>query len=470
MGTVYRRGRRLWLGFKGPHGEWVYRSSGYRVGQELLAEKTLREIEERVRAGRGGGTELTLEQFGRRWAVGRVTRGAWTNAKLDAKALENHLFGAELEVAGRRVAMGQLLLGDVRELHVRAWLELLEAKGLAGRTRSSLYSLMNRIFKRAVRDELVLRNPCVLERGELPRQVDKDPAWRGTARFTLRELEQLISAPAVPLDRRVFYAVGFLGGLRCGEIAALRWKSVELGRRPLGRFSVGASFTRKNKREKAPKSGRPREVPVHPVTAKLLQVWRSKGWARLFGRAPGADDLVVPNRLGTYVTDLNVTENWAHDLKALGLRHRRFHDTKRTFVTLAREGGATPLLRWVTHGPTAREMLDTYASPDWKALCREVARVKARLRTGKLVQGFPTKVPTGGRSTMRSTEEDSKTASAQGEIRTRPGPLARQNGDENSRASLRLIRTEGPGSSPDRSKSTTARRPVPFRGGMAIEG
>jgi integrase len=474
MGTVYARGTRLWLGFSapvGPNGKRLrfHRASGYSVGQEPQAREELRIIEERIRAGGGPPVPVvTLAEFGRRWAAARVGRDVWTNAKLDQQALENHLYAAPLQLPqhlGGAVKFGELGLGAVRELHVRAWLEQLETKGLAGRTRSSLYSLLNRIFKRAERDELVTRNPCKLTRDELPRQVDQDPAWRAGARFTVAELEQLISDARVPLDRRVFYAIGFLGGLREGEIAALRWRSYDARLRPLGCFSVGASYTRKNKREKEPKSGRPRKVPVHPLTAKLLATWRATGWRRQHGRAPTPDDLVVPNRAGTYVTDLNVSENWHHDLELLGLRHRRFHDTKRTFVSLCRERGATPLLRWVSHGPTAREMLDVYSSPDWKALCSEVLRLKAKLRTGKVVQLSATEVTSRGGFRVPLQR---KTASAQGEIRTRPRPLpAVVPRGEVSRASLKATGTEGHRSSPVRSGSTTA---LPYRGGMRIEG
>jgi integrase len=475
MGTVYRRGKKLWIGFSvpgaGPGGrpKWFYRPSGYMVGQELLARRELREIEDRVRAGAADGLltdQLTVEQFGRSWAGARLRAAKWTNAKLDGQAFVNHLYAAEMQLGGRTVVLGGVPLGQVDDHHVLAWLEHLEAKGLAGRTRASLLSLLNRMFARALREKRVVRNPCTgLERGETPKQVDKDPLWRQGARFTLPELVQLIADPRVPLDRRVFYAIGFLGGLREGEISALRWRSYDPQRRPLGCFSVGASYTRKNKREKTPKSSRPREVPVHPLTAKLLQVWREKGWRQLFGRNPKPEDLIVPNRAGGYVTDLNVSDNLPRDLEVLGLRRRRFHDTKRTFVSLAREAGATPLLRWISHGPTAREMLDVYSSPDWKALCREVLRLKVRVSTGKLVQVLPTKPTTKGGYRVKG-QSVKQVTSAQGEIRTRPkGPRPH----ENARDSVRATGTEGRPAGADCSESTTAPKLRPYRGGMRIE-
>ncbi len=39
----------------------------------------------------------------------------------------------------------------------------------------------------------------------------------------------------------------------------------------------------------------PRRMPVHPTLAKILAAWRLGGWAEMMGRAPKADDLIVPN-------------------------------------------------------------------------------------------------------------------------------------------------------------------------------
>jgi hypothetical protein len=61
------------------------------------------------------------------------------------------------------------------------------------------------------------------------------------------------------------------------------------------------------------------------------------------------------------------------DLEQLGLRPRRQHDARRTFITCALEDGARKeLLRWVTHGPEG-DIVDAYTSPSWQVLCQQVA-------------------------------------------------------------------------------------------------
>ena len=48
MGTIYTRGTKLWIGYFDPSGKRICKSSGYRVGQEPLAQALLDEIERRV--------------------------------------------------------------------------------------------------------------------------------------------------------------------------------------------------------------------------------------------------------------------------------------------------------------------------------------------------------------------------------------------------------------------------------------
>ena len=53
----------------------------------------------------------------------------------------------------------------------------------------------------------------------------------------------------------------------CGEHA---WRALDPTIEPLGKLLVAASFNRKQRRETAVKTERPREVPVHSTLAKVL--------------------------------------------------------------------------------------------------------------------------------------------------------------------------------------------------------
>ena len=73
------------------------------------------------------------------------------------------------------------------------------------------------------------------------------------------------------------------------------------------------------------------------------------------------------------------------DLKDVGLRKRRQHDARRTFISIARADGARPdILRWATHGPTG-DIVDDYTTLPWPALCEEVAKVRVSVLEGKVI-------------------------------------------------------------------------------------
>jgi len=241
------------------------------------------------------------------------------------------------------------------------------------------------MFEDAVAEELIESNPCTLKRGELPRKTDKDPTWRAQAVFTREEVERLLSDEGIPEQRRTLYALLFLAGLRIGEAAALRWRAYDPSVEPLGKLLVAISFDRKQKREKSVKTERPRTVPVHPTLAKVLKQWKVGAWERLMGRAPKADDLLVPSVEGQHLRDTVVLRRFHDDCRALGLRLRRVHDARRTFISLAQADGARrDILRWITHGPEG-DVVSDYTTLPFETLCEEVRKLRIGLLGGELV-------------------------------------------------------------------------------------
>ena len=77
----------------------------------------------------------------------------------------------------------------------------------------------------------------------------------------------------------------------------------------------------------------------------------------------------------------------------LGLRHRRFHDLRRTLISLARRDGARrDLLQVCTHNPgKGQGTIDLYTSYEWPDLCAEVAKLRVeRTPRGQVVPLSPT--------------------------------------------------------------------------------
>src|SRR6266852_1050859 len=235
MGGVYRRGKKLWIWYFNAAGERIFEPTSCRVGEEARARKTLEGCVRRAAAvaklGEAALGPFTVKRYLERWIEDRRLRKV-ASAGDDEARLRLHALPE----------LGELLLVEVRPSHIRTLVRGLRAKvgqgraQLAPRTVRHVYGVLHRMFEDAVADELIESNPCSIKRGELPAKIDKDPTWRSGAVFTREEVEQLISDERIPEDRRVFYAIAFLGGLRTGEVSALRFRAYDATIKPLGRL------------------------------------------------------------------------------------------------------------------------------------------------------------------------------------------------------------------------------------------
>ncbi|MBI5543943.1 MAG: hypothetical protein HY901_08660 [Deltaproteobacteria bacterium] len=91
--------------------------------------------------------------------------------------------------------------------------------------------------------------------------------WREGAVYSRSQVEQLISDPPVPEERRVLDAVLLIAGVRPGESFALRWRNYDPTLEPLGRLDVARSFNSDVLKERSTETGNRQLVPVHPPLA-----------------------------------------------------------------------------------------------------------------------------------------------------------------------------------------------------------
>jgi hypothetical protein len=152
----------------------------------------------------------------------------------------------------------------------------------------------------------------------------------------------------------------------------VKWSAYVSSYEPLGKLVVSRSYEKEGTKTQVT-----REVRVHPVLAAILKEWRETGWKRVLGRKPKDDDLIVPSLAFTPRLASNVDNDFAADLAALGLRHRRGHDLRRTFVALAQVDGARrDVLKVITHGVSEADIVDMYTSFPWPTLCEAVSSLR----------------------------------------------------------------------------------------------
>ncbi len=352
---------------------------------DMLLKQRVRE----VKAGTwqplsvGGARGLTLTQYAAQWNERRASAGV-LGASSESQRMRDYV----LPALGAKT-LSEVSRDDVKSLvqSLRVTVSPKTQAVLAPRSVIRIYSDLHTLYADAVAEGQVAVSPCTLRerRGELPKNIDKDGKWRSRAVFTRAEAEQLLSDRRIPVQRRVLYALVFFGGMRIGEAVARRWSDYDEAE-PLNRLIVATQHD-----DRALKSeGSTREVPVHPALAAMLATWRLGEFEKVYLRRPQSEDHIVPNRPRTQrtkdaqspISRHTAWRNLQGDLKMLGLRPRRVHDSRRTFISLALGDGANDyLLKFVTHGRPNKSAFDSYATPPWAVLCEQVGKLKLTVRS-----------------------------------------------------------------------------------------
>lgn len=286
---------------------------------------------------------VTVQVFYDEWS----RRQVWTNGTRSA-----------MDLALRSSELGGVQLARVRSSHVETWVKRMADQPLAPGTIKTRYNNVRSVFRAAVRDQVLARDPT--ETVRLPRQRRPEVAM---AIPTVDEVGQLLAAAESPFSS--FIAVCAFAGLRLGEAAALQVRDIDFLRRTL-------SVTRQVQRAggsqvevRAPKYGSERVVFLPDELLTLLgrhvemhtvgsspQRWLFRGEA---GNPPHQ----------------NTVGYWRRKTRlAAGTSDRRLHDLRHFYasgliaagcdvVTVQRALGhasATTTLRTYTHlWPTAED-------------------------------------------------------------------------------------------------------------------
>ncbi len=306
---------------------------------------------------------ISVAAYAAQWLDSRRRRGIET-VRDDESRLRVHVLPV----------LGQRPLSAVRPREIRELVERLIQEGrLAPGTIRNVYSTVRTLFRDAVLYEVAPVSPCVLPRSILPSERDRR-AWSRRRRpsiFSADEVNSLLGDRRVPDDRRAFYALLFFTGMRHGEAAGRRWRDLALDSRPLAAIAVATQY------DNAPlKTNVPRVIPIHPVLETTLSEWHRFGFKKLLGRPPTSDDFIIPSRRGTCRTRGTTLRNLQRDCSRIAVTIRRTHDTRHTFISRARRGGARKdIIKRITHNTTG-DIVDHYTHVEWDAFCQAISCVQ----------------------------------------------------------------------------------------------
>jgi integrase len=352
------------------------------VAWEGWAKATADELDRRARAsaGRAPIGALTVERFfDKTWLPLRQRVRPW-QWKADRAAMRTHFlphFGRHA-IADLATDEGEVALLDWL-ISVRDHPSRRDGTRIASRTVRNVASSVRVFFADAAERKVVRRNPTTGWDADrhLPPIEDKKRGWRSRAGFSLDQVVALTTDHRIPEDRRVLYAMRFLGGPRPGEAANARWRDLDRAKRPLWRLTLETSFNIAMRREKGTKTGAEINIPVHPVLQRILEDWETSGWQKLIGRKPEPTDFIVPRDDGRQRLVSTSYKQFKIDLAAVGLGFQRQYESRATFRNLALSTGVSKFqVDLITH-PKPTQGPDYYNRLDmlWSGLCEAVLAI-----------------------------------------------------------------------------------------------
>lgn len=279
----------------------------------------------------------TVAAWAQRWRASIVHLKPSSLARVDATLSEHVL-----------PRWGDVPLSAVSNSDVRAWVAGLLASGMsASSTRKAVY-VLRRILSAAVADRRLPYNPA--DDVPLPSDVTGEQQF-----LTADQVDDLADAMAGVLDGegaryRALVLVAAFGGLRFGELGAVRRRRVDVLRarvevaETLSDVAGELSFvTPKSKRSR-------RTVPLPRSVATELD----KHMASY--TAADADALVFTTTAGTPVRRTGFRRSWWQPaVEAAKLEPLKFHELRHTYVSLLIDAGANPkeVSRWAGHSSVA---------------------------------------------------------------------------------------------------------------------
>lgn len=252
--------------------------------------------------------------------------------------------------------LGDAHLGDIEPATVERWYHRLGDTASAGQ-RAKAYKLLRAICNHAIKNNRIVRNPCMIDGGGKETTPERPVA-------TIPQVFAL--AAAFPDRLAAIVPVAAFASLRVGEAAGLQRRDVDplAGqvhvRRQLQRLSGGALIA------KPPKADSQRSVALPDQVMDLLE----KHMESYTGTKP--DSPVFSRPHGTPIDHLYVGAAWRHARAEVAAADTtlpaglHFHDLRGTGATLATAQGASlkEVMARLGHRTTRAALIYQYATAD----------------------------------------------------------------------------------------------------------
>ncbi len=233
-----------------------------------------------------------------------------------------------LKDPAREDPLGRMRLQEVRPVHLRAALERVAEGGYAPRTVARVAMRLRALFREALRDELVARNPAEALRLRLPQGEKAARALEPHEVARLLEEAEGSRSPEMALLLRFLLETG----LRRGEALGLRWEDVDLER---GEVRVRRVWAKVNGKPAFTEPKTPTARRTVPLTRGLLLRLQERR-KELLERLTEEELKEVYLFGGVRPPDPDAFNHYLRRLSArAGLGRVRVHDLRHTWASLS---------------------------------------------------------------------------------------------------------------------------------------
>lgn len=242
-------------------------------------------------------------------------------------------------------ALGHLKLKNIRPSHIQQYIKQLtelpkktrgqlqeNGETIAASTVRRYLTVLQSIFKQAVKQGLLNENPANVEHLTLPKaQVPKIDI------FTKQEAAQMLAAlEKEDLQFQTLIQLAIFTGARRGELIALKFSDIDFEQRKITIERSAYKITGQPLATKPPKDYETRTVTINESCCQLLKMLKREKLAesQRLGSAWCGDDWVFTQWNGEMMNLMAPTKQFSKFLKKNGLKHRKFHSLRHTSATL----------------------------------------------------------------------------------------------------------------------------------------
>ena len=298
-----------------PNGKRKY----FRGSTKKEAEKKRDEAKREIDAGLDISTSPTVEEFSKLWLREYKAGVIRDTSYITLTSLLRCYILPEI---------GRLKVRDVKPAHIRRMLRAMEDK--AKSTQSRTLTVTKELFKAALENDLILKNPCVSS--IRPSGEDAEEKMPLTP-----EQENLLLEKAKGTGMYMFVLLGLSAGLRHGELLGLQWNDFDFER---GMVSVQRSVARTIENRNGVVSDDMKTAAAHrtiPLPWSVIEEVRAE-----MSRSNSV--YVVPNSHGKLLSIAASGQRWERFMKGL------------PFYTTPHRMRHTRITRWFEQGLDIKEI------------------------------------------------------------------------------------------------------------------